>query len=320
MKRTLTIGAVLCLCAFAAHAGPPQVTQGSTNRIGGPLKPWKFARDRQPGPAANPLVLDASLPKQFFDAGEPIVLTVTFVDGTVTVSDEYTRNEVDDPKAPQVIKATAKGRNTYVATLDMSPGKHTLTIDGDAVFNGRPLRGHDSQVYTVATGAVRITDVGKVRSDGATIAVPLLITSTKGAYVNITGTLVAGNTEVARADVGAQIDVGASSIDLTFRQADLVEPGPYRLTKVMAMVPAPTGGADLAAAVENVGHPFNIAGGGHGKEPQPPTDQFGAHAFLNTIWFLFVIYAAIAAGLAAYRVWVERRRSRRRRCGRGVVR
>jgi hypothetical protein len=162
-------------------------------------------------------------------------------------------------------KGQPRAHGQSVVVLDNTPGEHFLTIAADA---GKVHR-QTTLSYTVATGTVKVTDVGKPRTDGVMVAVPLIVTATRPVYVTITATLAAKDTAVAHAQVGAWIDAGVSTLDLTFRQADLVEPGPYRVVHVMAMVTDSQAGPEMAAVPDHVGQPFMLPGGGHGQEPPP---------------------------------------------------
>lgn len=294
MNRFLIVGAVLC-CAVAARANEaPRVTMSTTGRIGSPIVPdaWaaspatasvnpEHALGQRPASPVDDPVLDVLLPKQFFNAGESVVLTThlrgrdgTDIDGAeITVTDNYSRGE--QVPTQQQFKGQARGHGRHAVTLDTTPGEHFLTIAADGKVHGNDVHRATSHMYTVATGSVAITDVGKVRSDGAMVTVPLSVTAQRPVYVTITATLAAKQIAVAHAQVGAWIDAGASTLDLAFRLADLVEPGPYRVVHVMAMVTDRMAGPEIAAVPDTVGHPFNINGGGHGHEPPPLTNERG---------------------------------------------
>jgi hypothetical protein len=293
MNKYFVVGAV-CLGALTAQAGtPPQVIQTSTARVGSPMRPdaWGPTSTRAAvnpddaqgaqSPADDP-VLEATLPKLLFDAGEPVDLSISLQSRTgggiegadIGVEDEYTRKSLDRRSHGRRQTATSQGHGQYHVTLDNSPGEHTLTIRGTATFRGHTVHRATSSSYTVASGAVTIVGMGKVRIKGPMVVVPLYVTCRQAGYVSISATIANKDSLVANVQVGAFLDAGASTVDLTFRQADLVEPGPYQLVKVMAMVSDDQGGT-LAAALNMVGHPFNVAGGGHGHEPPPATDDRG---------------------------------------------
>lgn len=288
MNRMYLVGVALA----AAVAAQAQVTSSVTGRVGTPLTQGattitgsvdpQAALAGNQSPAADP-VLDVSLPKQDFEPGETIVLTTHLhtragadVDGDVHVMDTTARNDGHTQmKQHPMVKAQPKGHGRHTVVLDNTPGEHTIAVESDAVVNGNSLHRMTSHYYVVATGKVKVLGVDKVSTtvDGM-LVVPVKVVSTEREYVSVQGVLASGNTAVAQAKVGVQLDKGATTVPLTFRLADLVEPGPYRLVNVVAMMGSDLG-PELAAAPGTVGQPFNVAGGGHGHEPPPLRNERG---------------------------------------------
>ena len=286
MNRMYLIGVVL----VAAVAAPAQVTSSVTGRVGTPLTQGattitgsvdpQAALAGNQSPAADP-VLDVSLPKQDFEPGELIVLSTHVhtlggadVDGDVYVQDTTTLSGGKRRLHPSV-KAQTKGRGRHTLVLDNTPGEHMLGINSDAVIGGNSVHRTTSHYYVVATGKVKVLGIDKVSTTAnGMVVVPVKVVSTEREYVSVQGVLASGNTAVAQAKVGVQLDKGATTVPLTFRLADLVEPGPYRLVNVVAMMGSDLG-PELAAAPGAVGQPFNVAGGGHGHEPPPLRNERG---------------------------------------------
>ena len=277
MNRTIVgVGAALIACV--AYAAQP--TSSATGRVGVPLSTLQpdatisasvdpaavVAGDRSP---ADDPVLDVGLTKQMFEPGEPIVLTTHMhsragkdVEGAnVQVIDTTTRSVGDtDLKRHAPAKAQAKGHGRHALTLDNTPGEHHVTVFAEAGSVHRTT----SRFYTVATGKVKILDVGKVQTTAnGMVEVPLKVVCQQREFVEISAVLASGDTAVAQASVGGMLDAGASTMPLTFRLADLVEPGPYRLVNVVARISSDLG-FELAAAPGAVGQSFNVVGSGHG--------------------------------------------------------
>jgi hypothetical protein len=115
----------------------------------------------------------------------------------------------------------------------------------------------------------QFVDVGTPRSEGESFIVPLKVICTKpgGEYAYISAVLASRDTAVARCDVGVNLKAGASTVELPFNYADLVESGPYRLVEVFARQSDPMLGPQLAAAPRAVGKPFDGLRAGTGHEP-----------------------------------------------------
>jgi hypothetical protein len=256
--------------------------------------------DQPPGAAStDTAVLDTQLPKLFYDAGEPVVLTTHLhtrggadVDGgTVEVDDQVVAGVMDQARpGKQRQKGQRRGRGRHSVVLDNSPGEHQIVVTTDAVdAHGNSVHRAVAQTYTVASGELRFLDVGSVHPEGSKLAVPLKVVSPQGGIFSISATLASGSTAVARAENLVTVPPGASTVAVYFEQSDIVEPGPYRLVDVSAQ-----GGGDtsptLAAAPHDVGKPFwaahaageppprynedgHLAGGPYGRGPdfsQPP--------------------------------------------------
>ncbi len=245
--------------------------------ITGEVDPQVAAAGNQ-SPAADP-VFDVTLPKQDFDAGEPITLTTHLhtlagadIDGgTVTIVDRD-KSLRERSRA----KGQAQGHGRHTLLLDTTPGEHTIIVESDAVVSGQSVHRATTHFYVVADGTVKVIGIDKVSTTaGGLVIVPVKVVSRARGHLTLAGVLAAGGTAVAQAQVGVQLDKGASTVPLTFQLADLVEPGPYRLVDVTASIGIGVADDVLAAAPGTVGQPFNVAGSGHGHAPPPLTNERG---------------------------------------------
>jgi hypothetical protein len=278
MKQFIAVSIAFCASAAVAQCV----------RIGAPLSGFSqdgsITADSDPdqlgavpaSPVADP-VLDISLPKLMFDAGDPVVLAThlhtragTDVDGgDVTVIDQFSKSNDPHTQFKKPMKGQAQGHGKHAIVLDNAPGEHFLTVSSDAVINGNSVHRAIGYSYVVSTGSVKFIDVGTPRSEGESFIVPLKVICTKpgGEYAFISAVLASGQTAVARSDVGVNLKPGASTVDMPFNYADLVESGPYRLVEVFARESDPMLGPQLAAAPRAVGKPFDGLRAGTGHEP-----------------------------------------------------
>ena len=278
MQRLIVGIGVLCAAAIA-------VAQHSV-RVGSPLEHPNLPNtisnsadaDQPPGHQSSPdtVVLEAQLPKRYFDAGEQVILTTHLhtrggadVDGgDVQVDDQVAADAMDpDRRHLSPRKGQAKGKGQHQVVLDNSPGDHYLTVQTSALDrHGNSIHRATADFYTVATGEIRFIDIGTPHPVGSALVVPLKAVSPKGGSFNVSATLASGETAVARADTFVNLKSGATTIDLYFQQSDIVEPGPYRLANVTA-----TGGnagpAAFAAVPHDVGQTFQAA---HAAGEPPP--------------------------------------------------
>jgi hypothetical protein len=283
MNRLAVVGA-LCVAAIAA-AQP----KGNCVRLGTPIAVPPNAvstsvdADQPPSRQSTPdtAVLDVQVPKMYFDAGEPVVLTTLLhtkggapLDGgQMDVEDQVVSGPLDhdeQPKGRKYGKATGKGQ--HQAALDNSPGEHHVIVSRDAVgAHGNSVHRAVAATYVVATGEITFLDVTSVHPVGNLLVVALKARSPEGGIFTITATIASGPIAVARAGTLATVPPGVSTVELPFEQQDIVEPGPYRLVDVTA-----TGGngTGLAAAPHNVGGPFQAAHADH--EPEPARNEEGA--------------------------------------------
>lgn len=274
------------LCAAIALAQP----KGNCVRLGTPLGNPNagvpisvgIAADQPPGhqPSPDTVVLDVQLPKMYFDAGEPVVLTthlhtrggVDMDGGDMAVDDSVVAGPMDHDEQQKGRKhGQAKGNGQHQAALDNSPGEHNLTVWRDAVdAHGNSVHQAVAGFYVVATGEITFLDVGSVHPVGDLLVVELKARSTGGVFV-VSATLASGPIAVARAETQVQLSPGKATIELPFAKADIVEAGPYRLVDVMAHGGM---GLGMAAAPHDIGEPFQAAHADH--EPEPLRNEEGA--------------------------------------------
>jgi len=307
MTRLIVGLMVVGACALAYAA--PTVLSATTTRLGGPLAdldPQLTVSDavgngqdpaQRTSPPGDP-VLDVSLPKQLYNAGEPVVLTTHLhgaagdIDGAViTVEDAHGLSGDTRAHYPDTVRhGQAVGQGRHTTQLDTTPGEHVITVSADAVVNGNSVHRSTTHAYTVADGHVKVIDVGTpyVTTDDV-LHVPLKLVCTAGtAWVKVSAVLASGPTAVARADVSANVQAGAAVVDLPYRHADLVEPGPYRIVRVVVEDSDERMGPQLAAAADAVGQPFNVALAPTGREPADLAPNYGrgprAPLVLPTPW------------------------------------
>lgn len=269
MKRLIALIAVVGLCAVAQAGETPHAT---TTRVGAPvttpqLTITDYTGMDAPPPGTSPSgdpQFDVSLPKQVYDAGEPVVLTTHLhgrtgdIDGgTVIVEDDHARGNAH---------GQAKGKGRHAATLDTTPGEHFLTVSSDAVIDGTSVHRAASHHYVVANGHVKIVTVGAPHVSADALLVPLTMVSKPGGWVNVSATLTTATTVVARTELGLHLDKGTTVVDVPFPHADLVEPGPYQLVDVTVEDTDPRDGPQLAAALA-ASPPFNSPLAPTGYEP-----------------------------------------------------
>jgi hypothetical protein len=277
-------------CAVTvAHA------QGNSVRLGNPLKTAPVNAvsvatdaDQPPGHASSPdtAVLDVQLPKMYYDAGEPVVLTThlrtrggrDLEGGDMEVDDTVARGVMDHEAKPgKRRKGQAKGHGKHRATLDNSPGDHNLVVSVDALDkHGNSIHRAAAHVFVVSTGELQFKDVGSVYAAGGALVVPLKVKVTgrqqPGDFL-ISAILANEQTAVARAEVLVDLPPGDATVELRFQQSHIVEPGPYHLVGVMANG-SNEWGATLAAAPHDLGRPFQAAHADH--EPEPLRNEDGA--------------------------------------------
>lgn len=281
--KPLVVGMVSCVAAvaYAQHGG-------NCVRLGTPLTPPGVAASIDTDPAerqATDAVLDVSMPKLYYDAGEPVILDThlrtrhggDLDGGAVTVDDQQVTVDALDRGHPgkQKQKGQARGHGRHAASLDNAPGTHSVVVSA----TGRDATGHlvrrgRALTYVVATGEIQFLDVTAVRPVGDALAVTLKVKTRDEGIFTISATLASGSTAVAEATRQVTIEhPGVSTVDLYFQQSDIVEPGPYRLVNVTANGGA-AGAAALAAAPHDVGRLFTAAHAAH--EPEPHRNDEGA--------------------------------------------
>ena len=260
---------MLMLDAFASASVPAaQVDSQRTVRVGtpdsepdpavvGPVDPGDLDRAQTPGNVGDP-TLEVRMEKDVYELGEPIELNTRLNRRDKSgVEGADVRVIVDDKRTIQLSRKVTGQNGEYVAPLDDTPGEHNLEVYADAVIDGNSVHRATSYFYVVANGNVRVRDHGRVRIDATTVRVPLELTVKAHGYYQVAGTLVAQGTTVAYADVGAFIDPGEDTVDLTFNRADLIEPGPYKLRAVTVTQYGP-GGRQIATAPRQVGEAFDV--------------------------------------------------------------
>lgn len=265
MKTIVLLFIVLITCAPLPAA---EIKSRQTARVGtpetapdpvvlGPVDPGDLDRAQTPVNVGDP-VLEVRMEKDVYEVGEPIELNTRLNRRDKSgVEGADVRVIVDDKRTINLSRKVKGQKGEYVARLDDTPGEHNLEVYADVVIDGNSVHRATSYFYVVANGNVRVKDHGRVRIDATTVRVPLELTVKAHGYYQIAGTLVAQGTTVAYADLGAFIDPGKDTVDLTFNRADLVEPGPYTLRAVTVTQYGP-GGRQIATAPRQVGEPFDV--------------------------------------------------------------
>lgn len=286
MTRIVVGLGVVCVAAIA-FAQP-----GNSVRLGSPLDRPNVPStvsvatdaDQPPGVASSPAtaVLDAQLPKTYFDAGESVILTthlrtrggVDLDGGDMRVDDQASAGPMDHDSTRKSYTGQAKGHGQQQATLDNSPGEHFIVVSANALdTHGNSIHRAVAHYYVVGTGEIRFTGIGSVHPVGGALVVPLAVVAPQGGSFNIAATLASGAIAVARAETFVNLTTpGAATVSLYFQQSNIVEPGPYHLVNVTA-----TGGnagpGSFAAVPQDVGRTFQAA---HAAgEPAPNRDAQG---------------------------------------------
>jgi hypothetical protein len=261
---------------------------GNCVRLGTPLLHQASVAasiDTNPAEQATDAVLEVSLPKVYYDAGEPVLLDThlrtrrggDLDGGDVTVDDQHVNADPFDLGHPgkQKQKGQARGHGRHTVSLDNAPGMHSIIVnEAGRDGSGHPIKRGYPLTYVVATGELQFLDVTGTRPVDDALAVTLKVKTRAEGIFTISATLASGSTAVAEATRQVTIDhPGVSTVDLFFQTADIVEPGPYRLVNVLANG-GDTGPAALAAAPHDVGRSFNAAHADH--EPAPLRNEEGA--------------------------------------------
>jgi len=261
---------IVMLCAATAAAQTTRLGQPLSEVVQPPPRASAAADGDQLPPASvseDDGVLDVSLPKANFDAGEHVPLGVRLhtrggkdLRPSVEVEDFYQTGQMD--------RGTHGPRHKGMQ-LDNRPGSHTVTVWADALdTHGNSVHRGTMITYEVATGDVKFLDVGGVHPAGPMLVVPLKVVAPHGGTFQISAVLATATTAVARAETMADLKPGAATVELRFALADIYEPGPYHLTNVFA-TGTNEGGPMLAAAPQDVGGAFQ-APHVNGEPPPPP--------------------------------------------------
>ncbi len=238
--------AATVLSSDSARVGQPDV-KPNTQSVG-KVDVLNFDPEAPQAKEHDPL-LTISLDHAIYQPREPVVVRVKLhrKDGTAVPGADI-KAVTDDRKQARVTGPTAD--------LDNTPGEHTVEVIADAVINGESVHRSATQTYIVATGLVRIKDVGTVARQGDAVIVPLILEVDQNGTYQVEATLVSQKTRVAYAIVSAQLRGPVDEVPLTFPVVDLVEPGPYLVRHVQVMRGGPDG-PQTAAWTESVGKPFN---------------------------------------------------------------
>jgi hypothetical protein len=241
----------LIAAAFAAAANA-QMLKTDHQRIGTPDTPMphtvRSAADvadldglHSPIDAFDP-VLEAELdsPSGTYGYGAQPQVTVRLKrpDGSLMAGAVY----ADDPHDGSHRSAQRGKGGEYTLALDNTPGEHVVDVSADVVRHGNSTHRGVSLYYEVGTGRVTLVDIGPPRQDATTLYVPLVLNVAVPERYTFAGTLTAHGIVVASATTTAVVGPGVD-VDLQFALADLVEPGPYRLTSVLV-----TGGSHKGEA------------------------------------------------------------------------
>jgi hypothetical protein len=266
-------GLMMVVMLYAASATAQTVRLGlPLDKVMQPPPGASVAADMdQPPPAATSegdCVLDVSLPKANYNAGEPVP-PVGVRMHTRGGKDLHPTVEVEDFYRVGQMDRGTDGPRRKGMQLDNRPGSHTVTVWADALdAQGNSVHRGTIITYEVATGDVAFLDVGGVHPDGPMLVVPLKIVAPHGGTFQISGILATTTIAVARADTSADLQPGAATVELRFALEHIYEPGPYHLTNVFA-TGSNDGGPMLAAVPQDVGGPFQ-APHMNGEPPPPP--------------------------------------------------